>query len=132
MKRYFMIGMLVIIVGLIGTVSVMAVVDILQGQSDGKAYAKTHNQLACVRKVTTGNRVCTEFSCFLNNRFFYQSCMANARPSSTLCDGIPKVINLFHFQAWKNKKCKALKRTDRMCDYIWKTARNTCKKAEKK
>jgi len=132
MKRYFMIGLLVVIVGLIAAVSIVAAVDIFQGQSDGKAYAKTHNQLSCVRKVTTGDRVCTELSCFLNNRFFYQSCMSNAKPSATLCEGIPKLINLFHFQAWKNKKYKALKRTDRACDYIWQTARNTCKKAENK
>lgn len=50
MKRYFILGMLVIIVGIIGTVSVMTVVDILQGQSDGKAYAKTHNQLLVLEK----------------------------------------------------------------------------------
>ena len=69
--------------------------------------------------VIKGNRICTEASCFLNNRYFFQTCMDNAIPSSSLCNSVPPIGNLFQLEAWKNKQCQQKGRTDRTCHHIW-------------
>lgn len=91
------------------------------------AYARKYNKQACVRVVTKGKRICTEMSCFLNNRYFFQTCMDNARSSTSLCKSIPPIGNLFQFEAWKNKQCEKIGRTDRGCHHIWQKVRNSCK-----
>jgi len=126
-KRFLITGGVILI---FSAISVMAFIEIQQGKSEGLEFAKKHNKRACVREVTKGKRICKNFSCFLKSRYFFQSCMNNARPSTSLCNSVPPIGNLFQFEAWKNKQCKKLKRTDRGCHHIWQKVRNSCK-AEK-
>ena len=114
-----------IIVGLslvliaISSIGVIVFMEIQQGKLEGLAYAKRHSTNDCVRIVIKGNRICTEASCFLNNRYFFQTCMDNAIPSSSLCNSVPPIGNLFQLEAWKNKQCQQKGRTDRTCHHIW-------------
>ncbi len=130
-KRFLIISGLSLFFILISTVGVLVFLEIQQGKSEGLVFAKKHNQRACVREVIKGERVCTELSCFLNNRYFFQTCMANAKPSASLCKSVPQIRNLFQFESWKNKQCKKTGRTDRECHHIWQKVRNSCKAAEK-
>ena len=111
----------------LGIISVMVFQEIQQGKYEGLAYAKKHNKQACVRAVTKGKRICTEASCFLKNRYFFQTCMDNARSSSSLCNSVPTMGNLFQLEAWKNKQCQQKGRIDRTCHHIWQKVRNSCK-----
>jgi len=129
-KRFWIIGGLSLIIISLSATGTMIFFEIQQGKSEGLAYAKKHDKRACVREVTKGKRICTEFSCFLNNRFFYQTCMDNARASASLCNSVPSIGNLFQFEAWKNKQCKKIGRADRGCHHIWQKVRNICKLAE--
>lgn len=129
-KRFLIIVVLVIFLGIISTAGIMAFLEIKQGKAEGLQYAKNHDREACVRQVTVGKQVCTELSCYLENHYFFQTCMDNAKPSASLCENVPPIRNLFQFGSWKNKQCKKAKRTDRTCFNIWEKVRNTCKKEE--
>jgi hypothetical protein len=129
-KRFLIIGGVSIILILLSAVSVLVFLEIHQAKSEGLAFAKKRDKRACVREVTRGKRICKQVSCFLNNRYFFQTCMDNARPSTSLCNNIPPIGNLFQFEAWKTKQCKKTGRTDRTCHHIWQKVRNSCK-AEK-
>ncbi len=129
-KRFLIIAGLSLIFIILTAVSVMVFVEIQQGKAEGLAFAKKHDKRACVREVTKGKRICTEVSCFLNNRYFYQTCMDHARYSASLCNSVPPIGNLFQFEAWKTKQCKKTGRTDRGCYHIWQKVRNSCKAAE--
>ena len=126
-KRFLMIFLPSLVLITLGTISTMVFLEIQQGKSEGLAYAKKHNKQACVREVIKGKRICTEASCFLKNRYFFQTCMDNARPSSSLCNSVPTMGNLFQLEAWKNKQCQQKGRTDRTCHHIWQKVRNSCK-----
>ena len=69
-------------------------------------------------------------SCFLKNRYFFQTCMDNEKPSASLCKNIPPIGNLFQLEAWKNKQCQQKGRTDRGCHHIWQKVRHSCKAEE--
>jgi len=129
-KRFLIIAVLSLVLITLGTISVLVFLEIQQGKSEGLAYAKKYDKRACVREVIKGKRVCTEASCFLKNRYFFQTCMDNARPSSSLCNSVPPIGNLFQLETWKNKQCQQKGRTDRTCHHIWQKVRNSCK-AEK-
>ncbi len=120
------ISLIIIILILISAVIVMVFLEIQLGKSEGLAFAKNHDKRACVREVVKGKRICTEFSCFLKNRYFFQTCMDNSRPSTTLCKSVPPIGNLFQLEAWKNKQCKKIGRTDRACHHIWQKVRQSC------
>ena len=105
-SHFFSIGLLVLTVTIICAVSVVVVLDIKQGKAEGLAFAKTYDRDACVQEVITGKRICTEVSCFFKNRAFYQTCMAEAKPSARLCNGITTTFNLFQFEMWKNPSVK--------------------------
>jgi hypothetical protein len=129
-KRLLIISSLSLFFIFISTVGVLVFLEIQQGKSEGLAFAKKHDKHACVREVIKGKRICIKPSCFLKNRFFFQTCMANAKPSVSLCKSVPPIRNLFQFEAWKNKQCKKTGRTDRGCHHIWQKVRNSCKAAE--
>ncbi len=126
-KRLLIISVLSFTLIAIAFIGVIIFQQIQQGKSDGLAYAKRHDRSACVRAVIKGRRVCTKASCFLNNRYFFQTCMDNARPSSSLCNTVPHMGNLFQLEAWKNKQCQQKGRTDRTCHHIWQKVRSSCK-----
>jgi hypothetical protein len=130
-KRFLIITWLSLILIILSTVSVMVFVEIQQGKAEGLVFAKKYDKRACVRAVTKGKHICTEVSCFLKNRFFYQTCMDNARPSASLCKSVPPIGTLFQFEAWKNEQCKKIGRTDRGCHHIWQKVRNSCKAGKK-
>jgi len=126
-KRFLIIGLLSLVLMAVGTISVIVFQDIQQGKVEGLAFAKKHNKQACVREVIKGKRICTEASCFLKNRYFFQTCMDHARSSASLCTSVPTMGNLFQLEAWKNKQCQQKGRTDRGCHHIWQKVRNSCK-----
>lgn len=126
-KRFLVIAIFTMIFMLISSVAVMLYLDIKQGKTEGLAFAKQHDQQACVSEVMTGTRVCTGFSCFLNNRYFFQTCINKAAASTALCRNVPVVANLFQFEMWKKQQCKKAGRTDRTCHHIWQKVRNSCK-----
>ena len=129
-KRLVVIAGLSLALIAIASIGVIVFMEIQQGKSEGLAYAKRHNKSDCVKAVIKGKRICTEASCFLNNRYFFQTCMNNARSSASLCKNVPTMGNLFQLEAWKNKQCQQKGRTDRNCHHIWQKVRNSCK-AEK-
>ena len=131
-KRLLLLGGLSFIFVLISVTGVMAFVEIQQGKSEGLLFSWKRNKGACVKEVTKGKHTCTEVSCFLKTRYFYQTCMDNASPSASLCKSVPPIGNLFQFEAWKNKQCKKAGRTDRGCHHIWQKVRNSCKAEENK
>ena len=129
-KRFLIIGLLSFVLISLAIISVMVFQDIQQGKTEGLAYAKKHDKRACVREVIKGKRICTEMSCFLKSRYFFQTCMDNARSSASLCRNVPTKGNLFQLEAWKNKQCQQKGRTDRGCHHIWQKVRNSCKAEE--
>jgi len=131
-KRIVIIILLSLFLTTLGTIGVMVFLEIQQGKAEGLAYAKKHDKRACVKAVIKGKRICTEASCFLKNRYFFQTCMDNARPSASLCTSVPTMGNLFQLEAWKNQQCQQKGRTDRNCHHIWQRVRNSCKAEKKK
>ncbi len=105
-KRFIIIGGVGIILILLSTVSVLVFLEIHQAKSEGLAFAKKRNKRACVREVTRGKRICKQVSYFLNNRYFFQTCMDNARPSTSLCNNIPLLVIYFSLKHGKQNSVK--------------------------
>lgn len=126
-KRILVIVGLILILATVTAFSLMIFFEIQQGKSEGLAFAKKRNKYKCVNEVLKGKQICTEFSCFLKNHYFFQTCIDNAKPSARLCKNIPSMGNLYQFETWKNKQCKKNGRKDKGCRDIWEKVRNSCK-----
>jgi hypothetical protein len=114
---------------LIIIVSVSAAFMIItEAKKEGVEYAQDRTTLDCFNEVTRGGRICTKTSCFLENRYFYQSCMDHADESAELCDSLPEIRALLKLEIWKKKQCENLGRKDRGCHHIWLKALVVCGK----
>lgn len=102
--------------------------EINDAKKEGVAFAKSMTTLDCLNEVTKGEHICYETSCFLENRYFYQSCMEHAEESEELCDSLPEIRALLKLELWKKKQCEGLGRTDRGCHHIWIKALEACGK----
>lgn len=105
-----------------------AVMVATDAKEEGIEYAQNRTTLDCLNEVTIGEHICMDTSCFLGNRYFYQSCMDNAGESEELCDSLPEIRALLKLEIWKKKQCKSLGRTDRGCHHIWLKALEVCGK----
>ena len=101
---------------------------ISHAKKEGVAFAQNKTTQDCLNEVTYGNHVCLDTSCFLNNRYFYQSCMDSAEESAELCDSLPTIRVLLKLEIWKKKQCDNLGRKDRGCHHIWLKALEVCGK----
>jgi hypothetical protein len=108
------------------TVATLMVVN--EAKKEGVEYARDRTKFDCLNEVTIGGHVCTEVSCFIENRNFYQSCMEHASESIELCDSLPEIRALLKLELWKKKQCKNLGRKDRTCHHIWLKALEACGK----
>lgn len=101
---------------------------LLDAQRDGRQFARHRSQAQCVNEVTRGRHVCVGTSCFLENRLFFQACMDRARPSASLCNGVPRFTSLLELEMWKRTQCQELGRVDRTCHHIWLRVLQGCDK----
>ncbi len=121
-----LIGVFIALSTIVAIVATFMVVN--EAKKKGAEYAKNRTTLDCLNEVTKGGRICTETSCFLENRYFYQSCMDHADESIELCGSLPVIRALLKLELWKKKQCENLGRKDRTCHHIWLKALEVCGK----
>jgi len=102
--------------------------EINNAKKEGAEFAKNKTRQDCLNEVIYGDHVCLDSSCFIHNRYFYQSCMDTAEESIELCDSLPTIRALLKLELWKKKQCENLGREDRTCHHIWLKALDACGK----
>jgi len=110
-KGFLIIPLLNLVLIALGAIKVMFFMGIKQGKSDGLAYAKNIINRLVLGSLSKENESALKHL-FLKSIFF-QTCMDHARPSSSLCNSVLTMGDLFQLEAWMNKQCQQKGRTDR-------------------
>lgn len=93
---------------------------------EGQVYARGKNIKHCVTEVTFGNHICTQWTCFFDNFFFYKGCLSAAQYNPYFCKSMPSIYRLADMEFWRREQCERLGRDDRICRHIWSEALYSC------
>ena len=72
---------------------------------DGRRFGGDHDAEACVVESLSRLKACDSLLCEPSVKLFMGSCLDRAKPTSGLCDGVPKQSELMASPRWQYAEC---------------------------
>jgi len=100
-------------------------------ETEGVEFGKTRDQQACIVEGLRRSRTTkiTDFGESVDIMTFVDSCLKNARPTPSFCDGVPPILQVEDSNEWKADQCRRA-RMDELntgCRIVFKTKQDVCR-----
>lgn len=101
--------------------------------AEGRAYAKDHDNQACVNETLARYKREPGFGSAMSNNFFLRSCLENSQATPGFCDSVPKATEFMKSAEWQIAQCRqAGLGEDSYCRQLFQPVQQFCERGARK